>query len=65
MANPPDDNTSMYGVTTGSGKRYSVPETVVEQASFMCAAIVGLNNLETRRELSSADAAIRLELTLN
>lgn len=62
MANSPEDNTSMRGVTTDSGKGYLVPGTAEEQANFIRAVTVGFNDLETGRELSSVDAAIRLGL---
>ena len=60
MANPADDDASMRRVTTGTAKGYLVPRAADERANFIHAVTVGLNDLETGRDVSFDDAAIRL-----
>ena len=65
MANPPDDNASMRGTTTSAANGDLVPGAAEEQADFIRAVPVGINNLETGRDISFDDAAIRLGLDRN
>ena len=65
MADPADDDASMRLVMTGTAKGYLVPGAADERANFNRAVTVGLNDLETDRDVSFGDAAIRLGLDRN
>jgi hypothetical protein len=65
MANPPDDDASMRRITTSTAKGDLAPGAAEEQADFIRAVTVGINNLETGRDVSFDDAAIRLGLDRN
>lgn len=65
MANPPDANTGTRRVTTGAAIGYLVPGAAEERTQFIRAVTAGRNDLETERDISFDDAAVRLGFDQN
>lgn len=58
-------NVDWFVLATATGKGDLVPGAAEERANFIRAVTVGLNDLETGRDVSFDDAAIRLGLDRN